>query len=238
MIEMLVGLLCGQEMFVAKGLFFYPGASTHVVPDESTGAKVPGETFVVTYQGSSKVIMELGNGHLFLQQREEVWKLKAKAKGAGLTRRKEILGTLLQMAKADAESLLKLKIGKDLVATAAFALQPVLLETIEQVGAHEDQTIAVAYFAVRADRIRETKSAMLFPPKFSRAEILTWARGQQDVQPKILKELEKASVALRKVSKASLENGSRSLRANRRPDDGELSSNHLFPWPPTWWGAK
>jgi hypothetical protein len=119
-------------------------------------------------------------------------------------RRREILDELLQIGRADANSLQSMRIldsaDENELATAIFALQPVVLESIEKVAIKENGTASVAYHAVRALRIRSVAAAVHQPKKYDKTEIIAWARAMQKVQPKIRQELAKASEALKKSS--------------------------------------
>ena len=140
----------------------------------------------------------------FRFQRSEVIGLKREASQASSVRRREILQRLMNVAIADVDKLIGLKILNNAdesdLATAIFALQPVVLEAIEQVAALESRTARVASHAIRALRILSAETVRSNVKTGSKAEVIAWARAQQKVHPKVRQELVKANEALKKGS--------------------------------------
>jgi len=140
----------------------------------------------------------------FRLHRSEVVALKLEGSKASSARRTEILQRLLSIAIQDVDKLRNLKIlnnaNENDLATAYFALQPVVLESIEAVSVLDNRTIRIAYHAVRAQRILGVESATSEPKNYTKPEIIAWARALQKVLPDIRQELVKGSEALKKSS--------------------------------------
>ena len=141
---------------------------------------------------------------VFYRQRDYVRGLTLEAGKAPSIRRREILNELLEMGRADANLLQSMAISNSAdeseLATAIFALQPVILESVEKVAIKDNGTVRVAYHAVRALRLRSVAAAVNEPKKYDKAEIIAWARALQKIQPKIRQELASAINALKKSS--------------------------------------